>query len=451
MNILLVQVPTSHLGSKERVYPLGLSRLASLIPDNIETSGLDMNLHADPWPLLKERLKSLKPDIIALSFRNLDPLAGHHASYLSSLKTSAALVRKLRPDARILAGGPAFSLFGKRLMQEIPQIDFGLVGEGEAVFERLIFPALNPGDIPGLIFRKDGKLIQNATGPHLDMATLPDPDIHLFPISDYTRGNQYVAAIGIEGKRGCNLQCGYCVYPSLGGCRMRLRPPALIVDEMQQLHHDHGVDLFHFTDSVVNLPASHFEAVCREIIRRGLMIGWTGFFRETHVTPDLIDLAVKAGLVAIYFSGDALTDYGLTLLNKQMTKADILKASRMTADNGILTMCHFMANLPGETKAHAAEAVETLNRILEIHAHSSTPGGNLGAVIFNTIRLYPDAPLTRKLLTSGELDPAVDLLYPVYHNPPQTAHRLHQLEAYCHAAGVFSRLQIKKIPEGDAS
>jgi hypothetical protein len=155
--------------------------------------------------------------------------------------------------------------------------------------------------------------------------------------------------------------------------------------------------------------------------------------------------------VAIYISGDALTDYGLNLLNKQMTQADILKASRMTADNGILTMCHFMANLPGETKAHAAEAVETLDRILEIHASSSTSGGNLGAVIFNTIRLYPDAPLTRKLLTIGELDPVVDLLYPVYHSPPQTAHRLHELEARCHAAGIFSRLQIEEIMESGTS
>ena len=49
MRILLVQVPTSHLGAGERVYPLGLSRLSSLIPDKIDKWALDMNLSADPW------------------------------------------------------------------------------------------------------------------------------------------------------------------------------------------------------------------------------------------------------------------------------------------------------------------------------------------------------------------------------------------------------------------
>lgn len=443
MKILLVQVPTSHHGAGERVYPLGLSRLSALIPDTAEKSGLDMNLLADPWPRLKTELENLRPDIVALSFRNLDPLAGHHASYLSSLKTAAMLVRRLLPKARILAGGPAFSLFGKRLMREIPQIDFGLVGEGESVFRRLISPAFAPSAIPGLIWRKGHEPIQNPAGTPPDPDDLPEPDTNTFRPADYLRGNKYVAAMGIEGKRGCNLQCAYCVYPSLSGCRMRLRSPAKIVAEMERLHREHGIQLFHFTDSVVNLPCTHFEAVCREILKRGLDVSWTGFFRETHLTPALIALAVKSGLVAIYFSGDALTDYGLRLLDKRMTQTDILRASRMTAEAGILTMCHFMANLPGETPAHAAEAVNTLDRLLDIHA----PAGNLGAVIFNTVRLYPHAPLTCALLESGALDPCIDLLYPVYHNPLKTAHRLHELEARCHAAGVFSRLRIDTATE----
>jgi anaerobic magnesium-protoporphyrin IX monomethyl ester cyclase len=81
---------------------------------------------------------------------------------------------------------------------------------------------------------------------------------------------------------------------------------------------------------------------------------------------------------------------------------------------------------------------------LEIHGAA----GNLGAVIFNTIRLYPGAPLTRKLLRKGLLDPRTDLLYPVYFNPPQWAHQLYELECRCHSAGVFSRLKLDPALEG---
>ncbi|WP_457550995.1 hypothetical protein [Desulfobacula sp.] len=89
MKLLLVQVPTSHLGAGEKVYPLGLSRLSSIVPSGVKKQALDMNIYPDPWVRLKQAIENQGPDLVCLSFRNLDPLAGHQASYLSSLKTAA--------------------------------------------------------------------------------------------------------------------------------------------------------------------------------------------------------------------------------------------------------------------------------------------------------------------------------------------------------------------------
>ena len=447
MRILLVQVPTSHLGAGERVYPLGLSRLSRLIPERHKKWALDMNLYPDPWPKFKESLLNVRPDIVALSFRNLDPLAGHQTSYVSSLKTSARMARLLAPRAAIWAGGPAFSLFGERLMHEIPEIDCGLIGEGEPAFLQLLAQPFDPESVAGLIFRKGNSVKCNPMAPHVSMDSLPEMDLTLFCPEDYSKGNKYVAAVGIEGKRGCDLQCGYCVYPQVSGRKVRLRSPVKIVDEMEHLNKGHGVELFHFTDSVLNRPCDHLAAVCSELHRRDLQVSWTGFFREDSLTEQLADLAVEAGLVAFYFSADALTDHGLKVLNKRMSKEDILRAARITAKSGVLTMCHFLINLPGETEAYAVEAMDLLDKILDIHG----PVGNLGAVIFNHVRLYPSAPLTRKLLKEGSLDPRIDFLYPVYYNPSETAHVLHELEAHCHAAGVFSRLRVTSKMEDSFS
>jgi putative variant cofactor biosynthesis B12-binding/radical SAM domain protein 1 len=439
MRILFVQTPTSHLAAGERVYPLGLSRLSSLVPPGYEKWGLDMNLSADPWPELKHTLLDVTPDVVALSFRNLDPLAGLRASYLSSLKTSARMARLLVPRARIWAGGPAFSLFGERLMQEIPEIDCGLIGEGESAFREMLSPSANLTSVPGVICRNGDRIERNPSGPFLAMDAVPEMDLGLFCPEEYGRGNKYVAAVGIEGKRGCDLRCGYCVYPRLGGRTMRLRSPGKIVDEMELLHKEHGLDLFHFTDSVLNRPVDHFEAVCKEILRRRLKVRWTGFFREDSLAAHTSYLAAKAGLATFYFSADALTDHGLKVLSKRITREDILRTARITADCGILAVYHFLVNLPGETAAHVTEARRLLDEILEIHG----PVGNLGAVIFNNVRLYPGAPLTRKLRKSGLLDERVDLLYPVYYNPVELSHVPHELEAHCHAAGVFSRLGMQ--------
>jgi anaerobic magnesium-protoporphyrin IX monomethyl ester cyclase len=443
MRILLVQAPTSHLGAGERVYPLGLSRLSRLIAEQHEKWGLDMNLYADPWPELKDKLLAVKPEIVALSFRNMDPLAGRHASYLSSLRTSARMARSLAPQARIWAGGPGFSLFGERLMREIPEIDCGLIGEGESAFLQLLSHPHDSESAPGLIRRKADRLERNPIGSYVDMDLLPQMDQELFPPEDYAKGNKYVAAVGIEGKRGCDLRCAYCVYPGLSGGRMRLRDPVLIVDEVERLNRDHEIDLFHFTDSVVNRPADHFQSVCREILRRKLKVRWTGFFREDGLTPQVSNLAIKAGLAAFYFSADALTGHGLKVLNKRLSTEDILRAARITADSQVLTVCHFLINLPGETKSHVAEARHMLDQILEIHE----PVGNLGGIIFNNVRLYPGSPLTRELLKNRLLDSRIDLLYPVYYNPSESSHVLHELEAHCHAAGVLSRLAVNRMED----
>lgn len=94
MKLLLVQLPTSHFGAQERVYPLGLSRLSSTVPGDVVKRVLDMNIAADPWPELGDILLDFAPDVVAFSFRNIDPLAGQQSSYVSSLCTGATLARK---------------------------------------------------------------------------------------------------------------------------------------------------------------------------------------------------------------------------------------------------------------------------------------------------------------------------------------------------------------------
>ena len=438
MRLLLIQLPTSHLGAGERVYPLGLSRLSALVPRECAKSALDLNLFADPWPELANALQSFQPDVVALSFRNLDPLAGHQASYLSALKTAAKLVRASIPHAKIWAGGPAFSLFAERIMLEAPELDAGIVGEGETALPRLL--SIHPvcDGVPGLVYRTEQGIVQHAGALVPDLNTLPGLDLASFPPEAYVDGNAYVASIGIESKRGCDLRCAYCLYPCLGGGKHRFRSPGNVVDEMERLHKEHGVRLFHFTDPVLNRPPEHLASICRELLSRKLRLEWTGFFREDTLSESLAQLASDAGLAAFYFSGDALTEQGLRTLNKRMTKEDLYRAARIAARSGVITVCHFLINLPGDSRVLIEEAWSTLDRILDIHARA----GNLGAVVFNNVRLYPGAPLTQKLASDGSLDPGTDLLYPTVFNPPRFAHVLHEMEAHCHLAGVFSRLGL---------
>ncbi|MDA3971073.1 MAG: cobalamin-dependent protein [Desulfobulbaceae bacterium] len=430
-HILLVQLPTSTFTS-EKVYPLGLARLSSLVPRSMDKAGLDLNLFGDPWPVLDEKLRTWKPDLVGFSFRNMDPLAQIHSSYFPVLQTAVNLARRRLPEARIICGGPGFSLFAEPILELLPSLDYGIRGEGEAGFPLLLKPNVAQ-DIPGLVFRHQGSIVSN-TNHHADLNELPELDTELFPPADYLRKNEYVAAMGVEGKRGCSLTCGYCTYPALGGNKSRLRDPLQVVDDMEECRR-HGARIIHFTDSVVNRPAHHLRAICKEILARNLDMQWTGFFREDHLDQELADLAVQAGLVTFYFSGDSLTSHGLHLLQKNLCKEDLFNAARITARTGVITCYHFMANLPGETETHHEEGRQTLETLFAIHQ----PAANLGAIILSSIRLYPGSPLTTALQQQGLLE-NINLLYPTYYNPQETSHRLHELIALCHERGIQDRL-----------
>ena len=180
MKILFVQLPTSHLGAREIVYPLGLSRLVAQTPDHYPKATLDMNIANDPWAEFKERLEIFAPQVVALSFRNIDPLAGIQSSYISSLKTAGQMIRFLLPQAKIISGGPAFSLFPRQLMEMIPEIDMGLIGEGEAVIEQLLNSIEKPLFVPNLIWRSDGNIVQNQAGNRSTWNCYPSPPISIF-------------------------------------------------------------------------------------------------------------------------------------------------------------------------------------------------------------------------------------------------------------------------------
>ena len=428
MRILLIQAVSIQDG-KELVFPLGLARLAAALDGRHEVQGLDLNLYPFPWTKLIETLDQFKPQIVALSFRNLDPLAGSLVSFVPQLKTLASFIQEYAPKSTLILGGSGFSLLPVRLMQEVPEAHIGFCGEADSGFPKLVENLQSPWEIPGALWRRGEEIMGPSAVVFCDrqLDELPFPEWRSFDPRLYPDLNRYVAFMGVETKRGCPNGCRYCLYPSLQGNHLRLRSPGRVVDEMETLRRAFQIKLVHFADPVANQPASHLRAICKEILKRRLDVGWTGFFREDCISLEDLELYREAGLATCYFSGDGTSDWALNLLGKGFSLNEILRAARAAASSGVLTVYHFLVNLPGETQRSVDSARALLDSLFEIHA----PGGNLGAVVLNNLRLYPGAPLTKEILRSRLIDPSQDLLYPVYFNPPPWDSLRHELTACC--------------------
>lgn len=437
----MVQALSMEEAPPERVYPIGIVCLAGHLANQGHTvSLLDMNMAQDPFGSLKERVLDFNPELVGISLRNIDPLGNRTSSLIPSFVVAVRMVSALAPDAWIVAGGTGFSLFPERIMEELPEIDYGITGEAETSFPALVASLSSPrgSKKPSIGNGPGERLLQPETKLCLESYT--PPARHLLDPAPYLGINSYVPPIGIETKRGCPYRCAYCVYPELQGSGLRCRPPASVVDEMEALSKEYSVSCFHFTDPVLNIPRGHLEEICHEILRRKLKIRWSGFMREDHLDAKNIALFEKAGCECFFFSADGLCQEALDVLKKAMSEADIIRAASLAAESDVISVYHFMVNVPGETEETVLKGMRLLDRIYDLHSKKR----NLGTVVLNNIRILPGTLIEKIARKEGVIGPDTDLLYPVYYNPKPFDTLRYRLQTRHLQKNVFMWHEVKK-------
>lgn len=130
------------------------------------------------------------------------------------LQISEAL-KLLKPNIKIILGGPEVSFDGKKLMEKYPFIDFVIYGEGEETFKELLRCIEDKNSykmVQGLIY-KDEEIHVNE--PRLligDLDTIPSPFIE--NLDDYKNRIVYY-----ESSRGCPFNCSFCLSSTIEGVR----------------------------------------------------------------------------------------------------------------------------------------------------------------------------------------------------------------------------------------
>lgn len=115
-------------------------------------------------------------------------------------------LKKILPNIKIVLGGPEVSYKWEKIMQENPQIDFLLIGEGEKVL--LNFLTRDEKEVKGVVFRnKDNK---NKIEYNGNEELIKDLDIIPFPYEEEEL-NDRTKIFYYESSRGCPFNCSYCM------------------------------------------------------------------------------------------------------------------------------------------------------------------------------------------------------------------------------------------------
>jgi radical SAM superfamily enzyme YgiQ (UPF0313 family) len=292
----------------------------------------------------------------------------------------ARAVKAVRPQAEVVLGGLTSSRFGPEIIDAFPQVDYVICGDAEEplrlLAERCCHPERGPGppvlaDIPNLVYRRDGKAVQNLLSY---CATQADLDSLDYVTTDWLLHRESCAAVQYSGAgeidlhearlrghwlttgRGCTFNCSYC-----GGCQeahkqlagrttLVKRSPERVVDDIRRLA-DRGIH-----QVALSLDPAIFEPAW-----------WQDFFRL------LGEAQVRVGLYNEFFqlppegfveafaqvADPAHSEVALSPLSgdekvrkrngKFFSNRRLLRTLRMLKDYKIPVFVYFSLNLPGET------------------------------------------------------------------------------------------------------
>lgn len=119
-------------------------------------------------------------------------------------------VKIIRPELRIVLGGPEVSFRAEEIMENNPEIEAIFLGEGE---ESL--PSYLQGELPhGIVYRRDGCIIKNG-----DYQCVADLDSIPSPYTDKMLASLKGKLAYFESSRGCPFSCSYCLSSATRGVR----------------------------------------------------------------------------------------------------------------------------------------------------------------------------------------------------------------------------------------
>ncbi len=391
--------------SPDIVPPLAFAHLAPVLKAaGIEVSTLDLQLVPDGEEALRRILDELAPAVVGLSIRNLDNCAWPDS--VSFLPDLAGLVGVLESrEVPVIVGGAGVGIMPEEVLSLLG-LDVAVSGEAEHVIVPLIL-ALAAGDpvpeLPGVVFRENGGFRTIPPAPIRDLGALPPPDYSVLDPGAY---ESIGGVVGIQTRRGCPFHCSYCVYPSIEGNRIRLRPPGRVADDLRRLFDEYGIDRFFLADSVFNEPEEHAIAVARAISDLDLPLGYGCYLTPRKLSPELADTLLLSGCEGGEFGSDSFSDPVLAGLGKPFRRRDIEETIAVCRAAGLPQVHHLIFGGPGETP-------ETVRETLDA-AEEWAPDA---LVAMAGVRIYPHTSLAAALAASGVELP--DLVMPYQYVSPE--------------------------------
>ena len=344
MTVLLVQPAINF----ERTYPLGLAYLAGFLRRRGHAvGGFDARLDGEA----RYRRLLARPDLrwvgVSLYSANLEAGLG-----------LARLARRLRPDVKVVLGGPHVTLAPDSLEGEACW-DYLVRGDGEVPLAGLVEGAGEGVGVRGRCGQGQGQgQGNNAIYVHHDLDELELADREVFPVARYygdilKADRRWTAVVA---SRGCHRRCAYCAAAALSGGSFRTRSVESVLEELARLQRDHHLTGVYLEDDNLLLDRPWLEGLLEALARRnpGLTLELPNGLDPMLLDDELLEAMAAGGVTALAVGIESTIEENQRFLRRPLDRGHLETVLRTCRALGLRTTGYVMVGLPHDRPAALA-------------------------------------------------------------------------------------------------
>jgi radical SAM superfamily enzyme YgiQ (UPF0313 family) len=363
-----------------------------------------------------ERVQHLKPVLAAVV------VYGHQPSASTQIMTASGIVctviKQLTPTQPVLLVGGHVAALPEQTMRE-ETADFVATGEGLHTLVHLVAAlktaAADFTKVPGLWYRKDGRLQSTADSPLL--ADL-DHEMRgvawdLLPMDRY-RAHNWHSLDGLQRQPyaalyttlGCPFHCTFCCIQApfksgekSAGIRestnsYRYWSPDTVLEEIDVLVNRYGVRNIKIADEMFVLNKKHVLGICDRIIERGYDLNIWAYTRVDTIKDGMLPKLKAAGVNWLAFGIEAGADRVRDNVDKSFDQQEVFEVINQVREAGINVIGNYIFGLPEDD-------FETMQATLDLAIDLNCEFAN-----FYSAMAYPGSPLYTMAVRQGVPLPA---------------------------------------------
>lgn len=382
MKILFIHPPV-RLNDVPKHIPYGIGILMS-VAENLghQVAFLDLNALRITGEAVKEAICEDRFDVVGI---------GGLSSQYKFIRPLLKLIKQFQPQAVVMAGGGFLTSMPEEMMALCPEIDVGVVGEGEGTLPDLLDHVEDRrwDQVAGVIHRLEGKPVRTAPRKLIaDMDDIPYPHYDLIPLEVYFENSPLMFSpesaaatrrIDILMERGCPRMCTFCEHGGMSRYDLervyeggnfgeepiyRFNSPQYTVELVKHLRFRFGIDFVSILDENMTTYRKRVFELCDEWERAGLagLVKFGCLGDVGGVTLDMLKRLREVGCSYISYGGESASNMILKAVKKNTTVEQMQRALDWTVQSGIRGVMTFMMGYPEETTQTIYETMEFWRR-----------------------------------------------------------------------------------------